>query len=83
MLASNNEEKLCVNAHTTAATWENTAASPTCNIRLQAVYLFIRWIKLPIRNLVKCLYTPYGYFPSSLLSSLLITARILRSTSYR
>jgi len=50
MLASNSEEKLCVNTYTTAGTWQNTAASPTCNIRLQAGYLFIRWIKLAIRN---------------------------------
>jgi len=52
MLASNNEEKLGVNTYkyTTAATWENMAASPTCNIRLLAGYFFIRWMKLPIIN---------------------------------
>jgi len=50
MLASNNEEKLRVNAYTTAVTWENMAASPTCKVRLQAGYVFIRWVKLPIRS---------------------------------
>jgi hypothetical protein len=53
MLASNNKEKLCVNAYeytTAAATRENVAASPTCDIRLLAGYLFIRWIELPTRN---------------------------------